>query len=327
MPELRQDIISGRWVIIATNRAKRPDMMSVTRVSTVAKEKSCPFCEGHEFLTPPELDSIRLDGSKPNEAGWRVRAVPNKYPALGKDGDLISESFYGLSSADGYHEVIIHSPDHQTGLGEQSLEQIDLILRLYRKRYQVMSEDPNIKATLVIVNHGKEAGASLEHSHSQLFAMTIVPSEIKLEYTVFDEHIKANGDCVFCDLISHEQAKAIRIVAENERFIAFCPYASRVPFETWILPKEHLGTFELSGDETIRSCSEILKKVLTDLKEGLNDPPFNYWIHTRPASQGDFHWHIEILPKLSVAAGFEMGTGIMINVVKPEDAADYLTTK
>lgn len=326
MPELRQDIISGRWVIIATNRAKRPDMMSVTRVSSVAKEKSCPFCDGHEFLTPPEIDSIRLNGSKPNEPGWQVRTVPNKYPALGQDGDLIDESFYGLKAAEGRHEVIIHSPEHLTGLGELSVEQINLILTLYRRRYQVMSEDPNIKSTLVIVNHGKEAGASLEHSHSQLFAMSMVPSEIKLEYTSFDEHIKENGDCVFCELIGHEQVTKIRIVAENDRFIAFCPYASRVPFETWILPKEHLGTFELSSDETIMSCAEILKKVLVYLKEKLNDPPFNYWIHTRPASQGDFHWHIEILPKLSVAAGFEMGTGVMINVVKPEEAADYLRT-
>ncbi len=302
-------------------------MMSIQRVSTVTKEKSCPFCEGHEILTPPEIDSIRLNGSKSDEDGWRVRAVPNKYPAFGQDGDLIEESFYGLKAADGHHEVIIHTPEHSTGLGELSVEQIDLILSLYRKRYLAMSDDPNIKSTLVIVNHGREAGASLEHSHSQLFAMPMIPTEIKLEYDSFDGHIKENGDCVFCDLITHEQTAKIRVVAENERFIAFCPYASRVPFETWILPKDHLGAFELSNDETIMSCSEILQSVLEKLKVKLNDPPFNYWIHTRPAGQGDFHWHIEILPKLSVAAGFEMGTGIMINVVKPEDAADYLRTK
>ena len=324
MPELRQDIISGRWVNIATNRAKRPDMMSLQRVNISVMEKSCPFCEGHEILTPPEIDSIRLNGSRANEGGWQVRVVPNKYPAFGDDSELINESYYGIKAANGHHEVIIHSPEHSIGLGELSVEQIDLVLTSYRQRYLAMSEDPNIKSILVIVNHGKEAGASLEHSHSQLFAMAMVPSEMKLEYDAFDKHIKENGDCVFCDLIGHERIKEIRVVAENERFIAFCPYASRVPFETWILPKDHLGTFELSNDETIMSCSKILKNVLEKLKEKLNDPPFNYWIHTRLANQGDFHWHIEILPKLSVSAGFEMGTGIMINVVKPEDAADYL---
>lgn len=327
MPELRQDIVSGRWVVIATDRAKRPENFSKQFVEKVSDIGSCPFCYGNEKMTPPEVDAIRPDGSVPDTPGWEVRVVPNKFPAFSLEPEQLSdESLYCHRQALGLHEVIIHSPDHGRELGELSARQVELVIKMYQKRYQAAIAHPQVTSVAIILNQGREAGASLEHSHTQLFGVPLIPQEIISEIAGLQRHHIESGSCAFCDMIDYEIRESKRVIAENEQFIAFCPYASRTPFEAYILPKSHLSAFELADTDTLIAFSQLLHAVLAGLKNKLNDPPYNYWLHSRPVGIDDFHWHLEIAPKLTVPGGFEMGTGLMINVVRPEDAADYLTS-
>lgn len=325
MPELRQDIVTGRWVVIATERSKRPEYFSKRRVEVVPAGGVCPFCYGNESLTPPEVDAFRPDGSVANTSGWQVRVVPNKYPAFSLSHEkIIEEPLYCHRQATGLHEVIIHSPDHGRNLGDLPVEQVEAVIKMYVKRYQAAISNYEVRYVEIIVNHGLEAGASLEHSHSQLFALPLVPKEIAAEIDGFNRHLEQGGDCIFCDVVAYETRSARRVVSENENFIAFCPYASRGPFEISIMPKKHLSAFELASPDTITGFTHIVHDVLSKLRNRLSDPPYNYWLHTRPVRVDEFHWHLEILPKLSAFGGLEIGTGVMINVVKPEEAAAFL---
>lgn len=326
MPQLRKDIISGKWSVVAVNRSMRPESFTHAHLSKSARLISdCPFCRGHESQTPPELDAVRLDASRPNTPGWDIRVVPNKYPAFTMDEvDEDDDNLYQHQSALGLHEVIIHSPHHHLSLSTMQIDEVVKVIKMYKRRYLLALKNPQVKSAVIIVNHGRQAGASIEHSHAQLFAIPMIPNLLKRESDSFSAHYLKNGDCIFCDLIQHEISVNRRIVAENSHFIAFCPYASQTPFTTWIAPKSHLKAFEVADEEVLNSCASILQRVLISINKNLHDPPYNIWLHSRPKGKDEFHWHLEIAPKLAIPAGFELGTGMTINVVQPEEAAKYL---
>jgi len=327
MPELRKDPIIGRWVIISTERGKRPSHFgqSEKRISP----KACPFCPGNESATPREIIAFRADGSKPNEPGWFVRVVSNKYPALIIEGNLDREpkGIYDRMNGIGAHEVIIETPDHNQNLVDMPLEKIKDVLWAYRERSLDLQRDPRFKYILIFKNHGQAAGASVEHSHSQLIATPIIPKRVAEELIGAKKYYDYKERCIFCDIIRQEISDRDRIIYENDSFIAFEPYASRFPFETWLMPKAHICHFVETDIDMHDELGSILKQILARLKTGLANPAYNYILHSAPlgAEYRDyFHWHIEIIPKLTKMAGFEWGTGFYINPTRPEDAAKFL---
>ncbi|HKK21778.1 MAG TPA: galactose-1-phosphate uridylyltransferase [candidate division Zixibacteria bacterium] len=327
MPELRKDPILGRWVIISTERGKRPS--SYSSVSKRVAARMCPFCPGHEDNTPPEIIAYRKPGSEPNRPGWSLRVIPNKYPALKVEGSLNREpkGLYDKMSGIGAHEVVIETPDHSKDMVDMTDEEIRDILWVYRERMIDLERDSRLKYILVFKNHGEAAGASLEHSHSQLIATPIIPKRVAEELDGSKVYYNFKERCIYCDIIRQELSDNERIVSDFDAFITFQPFAARFPFETWIAPKSHQSSYtEISSSEFI-SLARCLRDALLRLKLALNDPPFNFMIHSRPVSRECseyYHWHIEIIPKLTKVAGFEWGSGFYINPTTPEEAADYL---
>lgn len=323
MPELRLDPVTGSWVVVSTERAKRP----VHFIEGTSKRSSCAFCYGHEDETPPETLAFRPGGGPPNSPGWLVRVVPNKYPVFVPNCDDSSErSGQGLrisAPSVGGHEVVIHSPDHIKSLPDLDVQQVSLVLKAYKERYLFYKNQPQVEYVEIIVNHGKDAGASLEHSHSQLFAMPLIPPAAKAQLTGTETYARETGRCVYCDTIAQERKLGERDISENGHFFCFAPYASRLPFESWIIPIAHSPFFEQISDEETLSLAEMLIGVLGRYNELFERPSYNLFLHTTPCkSSGEgFHWHIEIIPKLSTIAGFELGTSMMINVTTPEEAA------
>ncbi|HUX88300.1 MAG TPA: galactose-1-phosphate uridylyltransferase [Chloroflexota bacterium] len=330
MPQLRQDLVTGRWVAIATERAKRPSSFSRAATMAVPPSAQCPFCLGHEAMTPPEVMAYRQPGTEPNTPGWEVRVVPNLFPAFGPANELPVESSVGpytTMTGVGVHEVLIASPEHQQDIAQLPLGQVEQIVRAYVDRYNANRDNPAIKYLLIINNHGKEAGASLEHPHSQLFGIPLVPFNVQEELEGFARYRTEKGRCVYCDILVNETAAGERVIAENDHFLVYAPFASRTPFEASILPKWHAAHFEDMSNEQRNSFADALKGLTARFFSGLNDPPFNFFIHTAPNHTGsdlDYHWHLELLPKLAIAAAFELGSGVMINVATPEAAAEFL---
>lgn len=329
MPELRRDPVTGSWVVIATERAKRPhDFARHHRAA--AGDQKCPFCEGHEAMTPPEVYAFRPEGSAPDTPGWSVRVVPNLYPAFGPaQGDLApcADGLYETLNGLGGHEVIVTSPRHSDDIPSLPLQQVALMARAYVDRYLAHKENPVVQYVHIILNYGREAGASREHPHSQLFAIPIVPELVERELVGAARYHAEHGRCVFCDILERELSSGERMVYENDRFAVFAPYASRMPFEMWLMPKAHAPRFETLSGVDLEAFAGALRQAVGRLTVGLNDPPFNYWIHTSPTRRDvddSYHWHLEIMPKLAIAAGFELGTGIMINTALPETAARFL---
>lgn len=330
MPQLRQDLVTGRWVAIATDRAKRPSSFTRAAAVPVQAGAQCPFCPGHESMTPPEVLAYRPGGGPPNGTGWDIRVVPNLYPAFGPEfGELHLEHQgpYTIMNGLGVHEVIITNPSHGEDIPELPVDDVDLMVRAWIERMEAHANNPILKYLLLINNHGKEAGASLEHPHSQLFGIPVLPPVVEEELTGIKRYREEHGRCAYCEVIVAETAARERIIFENERFLAYAPFASRTPFEAQIIPKWHTERFEDLSPDDRRGFSVALRSLLSSLKQGLNDPPFNFFIHTAPIHDGqvaDYHWHLELLPKLAIAAGFELGSGIMINVTTPEAAAEFL---
>jgi UDPglucose--hexose-1-phosphate uridylyltransferase len=327
MPELRKDPIIGRWVIISTERGKRPS--DFANVPKQKDNKLCPFCYGNEHLTPPEVYSIRDNGSKPDSPGWKLRVIPNKYPALKIEGDLNreGEGMFDRMNGVGAHEVIIETHDHQKDLVDLDTRNIENVIASFILRMKDLRKDVRFRYCLIFKNHGKDAGASLEHSPSQLIATPIVPKAVMEEMEGALQYYSYKERCIYCDITREELASNTRLVGQNENAIAIEPFAPRFPFETWILPRKHIHRFEDSDEETLYSFAALLKQTLMKLKVALNDPPFNFIIHTGPwidGSKSHYHWHMEIFPKLTRVAGFEWGTGFYINPTPPEDAAKYL---
>ncbi len=328
MPELRKDPVTGRWVIIATDRAKRPTDFVREKVE-IRGSGFCPFCHGNESKTPPEILAYRSDGSAPNAPGWTLRVVPNKFPALGIEGSLDrqGEGLYDKMNGIGAHEVIIETPDHDMTLATIPTRRVEEVLWAYRDRILDLKKDRRFKYILIFKNHGEVAGSSLEHTHSQLIALPVVPKRVLEEVDGAREYYNFKERCIFCDIIRQETENTIRVVSENPDFVALAPYAPRFPFELWIIPKVHLSAFEESQKHEFELLASILKDMLLRLDRVLDHPAYNYIIHTSPfpeSSNDYYHWHFEIMPKLTRVAGFEWGTGFYINPTPPEESAKFM---
>jgi UDPglucose--hexose-1-phosphate uridylyltransferase len=326
MPQLRKDPIVDRWVIIAGERAARPQAQP-QRVYTPESD-ACPFCAGNESMTPPPVlvlpgDACSSDGS------WSLRVVPNKYPALTEsDGSARSkDGLYDWRSATGVHEVVIETPRHIVDLASIGEKGIERILQGYRERMLYLRTDPRWQYILVYKNQGTEAGATLLHSHSQITALPIVPKGPLEEFEAARKHYASASQCIYCTIIQSERENGARIVAESEQFVVFCPFASRVAGETWIPPKRHKSSFEAGTNADLSGLAHMLHDLLKRLALRFHEPSFNYFIHGNPVLEPEnayYHWHLEILPKLQYVAGFEWGSGLFMNSLAPEDAARSL---
>ena len=310
--ELRRDYFLDRQVIIAVGRGKRPTDYKHGGAGEEDGGKACFFCPGNEHTTPPEISRIGEGGR------WVVRVFPNKFPAVKPEG---GEAADAVEPAYGYHEVVVESPEHGETVADLSVDRIAEVLEVYSRRIDYMLSDPRVKYALVFKNHGKTAGASLSHTHTQIISLPVVPELVRMEAEAAGRYSGDKGTCPICDAWKKE-SKGPRAVWEDGKTAAFAPYASRSPMEAWIMPKRHVRQLsELTGEERL-SLAEGLKLVLRRLNEGLGNPPYNMYFHVSPAD-GDLHLHAEILPRLSVWAGFEMGSGIMINTMPPETAAGF----
>ncbi|TAN62358.1 galactose-1-phosphate uridylyltransferase [bacterium] len=327
MPELRKDPIVGRWIIISTDRGKRPSEFEFS--APAPKSGFCPFCPGNESKTPVEILAYRKNNSGPNTSGWHIRVVPNKYPALKVEGELNreGEGVYDKMNGVGAHEVIIETPAHKDQLSTLSSAQFEEILWAYRDRIIDLKKDLRLKYVLIFKNHGEAAGATLEHSHSQLIALPIIPKRVAEELDGSLEYFNFKERCIFCDIIRQEIMQGIRVVSENKDFIAVTPYAPKSPFEIWVLPKAHEASFENCQKHHYENLSLIFTDVLRRMDKVLNFPPYNFILHAAPLNNGAsqyYHWHFEIMPKLTKVAGFEWGSGFYINPTPPEEAAKFL---
>ena len=328
MPELRRDPIVGRWVIIATERAQRPT--DLQRCPPAPQPALCPFCPGHEDKTPREVYVAgRLPSAPPNGPGWKVRAVPNRFPALKIEGELDrqAEGIYDRMNGIGAHEVVIETPDHGRALKDLSVAELTEVLFAFKARVLDLRNDMRFRYILLFKNHGHLAGASLDHSHSQLIALPVVPRQVIEEIEGARRHYELKERCIFCDVVGQERRDRSRLVHENDEFVVFAPYAPRSPFETWIVPKRHESNFEAEPKERLGLCAEALGTAARRLAAALGDPAYNFIIHSNPVrdpSSPSYHWHVEIMPALSQVAGFEWGSGFHINPVPPEEAAEFL---
>lgn len=328
MSELRKDPISGDWVIISPERSRRVfDFVSKIKEKEVVE---CSFCEGHENETPPEIFSLRKKGTKPDTPGWWIRVVPNKYPALKIKGkpDIEKRGIYIMMKGVGTHEVIIETPEHKKDLFSLDDNHITQVLRVYRDRIAQLLKLPYIKYALVFKNQGREAGASSRHSHSQIIATSVIPRKIQEELRGAKKYYTFNRRCIFCDVIAQELTLQKRIILENEMFLAFTPYASRFPFEICILSKQHSFGFQEISEEGLTYLTQILKDVIKAMNKTLSNPSYNYFLHLPPLKTEFlkyYHYHLEIIPRLTKLAGFEWGTGFYINPVPPEKAVIKLT--
>jgi len=333
MPEMRKNPITGDWTIIATERARRPHKPTTEDgplTTGEARDPNCFFCYGNEHTTPPEVLVYREKPDLPNSSGWSLRVVTNKFSALNLDKEFCEEQDNSLNVccyARGTAEVVIESPHHSLNTALYPEQQIELLLRAYKERYITLAEEPSIKYVTMFKNNGSPAGASLSHPHSQIIATPVVPPVIQDEVEGAKKYYKENKSCVYCDMVKNEIKDGSRIIYENDEFISFMPYASRSPFETWVMPKFHNDSYYKLTDRQLKSLSEVWKKVLYKIYIGLDNPPYNYFIHTSPVQEKTdkfYHWHMELIPKMTIMAGFELGTGMYINIAVPEQSAEYL---
>ena len=329
MSELRKDPVLGRWVIIAAERGKRPSDYPRTPPRTRTEKDVCPFCPGNEALTPPEICVFPPEENPTQSSGWSIRVVPNKYPAVVNEGEPVPkvEGLYERIIGTGSHEVIIETPDHNRTLSTQTEKQVEAIFRSYRDRILDLKKDRRFKFALVFKNHGRDAGATLEHTHSQLITLPIIPPDVVAEIEKAEEYYRKNRRCIYCDLIQQELTARIRVISENEAFLCIAPYAARFPFETCILPKGHYPRFEDMRGEDFSSLARILRETLYCQDKILDRPDYNYLIRSAPFDAKGLdpccHWYMDIIPRLTHVAGFERGTGVYINPTAPEEAARF----
>lgn len=329
MSVLRYDVTTNDWVIFTPERTRRPHDFQKTAAALPPSEALCPFCPGNERLTGPEIYALR-GNSAPNTPGWIVRVVPNKFPAMRieEDHHRHEEGFlFRFMGGCGAHEVIIETPEHDRIVATQTVEHVEFVLRTLQLRHNDLVRDLRFQTIVIFKNHGEGAGASLRHPHWQLIATPVVPRTLRLKHTVATDYFDRTGDCLYCVLLEEELHSGQRVVAENDHYAAIMPYASHVPFETWILPKVHQSSFGQVEPARFRPLADILKILLAKFYAGLENPDFNLTINTAPRGDEDkkyFLWHMEIVPRLIKPAGFEMGSGMAINTVLPENAAEFL---
>lgn len=337
--ELRQDIVSGDWVVIATGRAKKPHNFKSKPATFSQPKKSCPFenpqATGHgqpilEYFKSQSSDFPRGNASG-NSDDWFLQVIPNKYPAFTTKG--VCQIFdkvgpYTMTNGYGFHELFVLRDHNRYSLSLYSKEELAELIRAYHERYIALAQENCIQYITIFHNHGREAGSSLAHPHSQLIAMPVIPPDVAGSLNGSKRHFHETGHCVHCLMIEFEKQDGKRIIFENNNFVVFAPFVSRSAFEMRIFPKKHQSSFAfLTDKEEKLQLAEALRAALVKLYKGINDPAYNFFIHTSPVGSDEFdhyHWHIEIVPKTSIWAGFELGTGIEISAITPEDAAKFL---
>ncbi|MCM8811760.1 MAG: galactose-1-phosphate uridylyltransferase [Candidatus Omnitrophica bacterium] len=322
MAEIRRDQSTHRWVIISTDNPMDPEDFEPGQKKT--RIDSCPFCPGNESMTPGDIFSIPS-----KTGGWQLRVFPNKFPALRIEGELnkTGTGIYDMMNGIGAHEVIVETPDHAKDLVDLLPDEMDLVIRAYRDRIRDLRRDSRFRYILVFKNEGAPAGASVSHSHSQLIALPIIPKRVSEEIWYADAHFEQTRRCIFCDTIQQELREKTRVVLETPQILVYAPYASRFPFELWVLPKEHLAHFADSPEPLLLEAGDALRKTLEKLRTLLRHPSYNFLIHTSPLAAptpAGYHWHIELMPRLTHVAGFEWGSGFYINPTPPESAARFL---
>ncbi len=341
MPELRKDPIVDRWVIIATERARRPLEYQPDREQP-RTGGFCPFCPANEDKTPRAVlvyhdlpGQVAATGAgvvqtAAEKRPWTLRVVPNKFPALMIEGDLdrAADGIYDKMNGIGAHEVVIETPRHDATFAELSPAEVEAVLWAFRDRIVDLSRDTRFRYIMVFKNHGSAAGASLEHSHSQLIALPLVPRHVSEELAGARRHFELKERCIFCDIIRQDVADGRRLIYENAGFVVLAPYAPRFPFETWVLPKTHGAHFEEAPRAQLTLLADAMRVTLRKLNVALDNPPYNFIMHNAPASERGappyYHWHFQIMPTLTKVAGFELGSGFYINPTPPEDAAAFL---
>ena len=320
MPKLRQNIVTGDWVVISPERSKRPEDYVAASGPKRGIPADCPFCVQNDIAYPTRVKDAETDN---------IYVITNKYPAFVKEDSIISEGdeFYQDTKSIGAHEVIIVK-QHDQEVFEDGKEIINELIGVYKSRYLHYDQDPVNEYTMIIHNHGPEAGASIEHPHSQLFSSAIMPCYVQKELEGSQKYFTENQKCVFCEMTRVEKQNGHRLVYENDGFVVFTFFAARFPFEMWVLPKRHASNFERISPELQEQLAEALHEAISKLNKALNFPPFNYWIHTTPHHSEEavdyYHWHIEIAPRVSKFGGYELGSGVIIDVVSPEVAAEFL---
>lgn len=326
MPEIRQNLITRQWVIVAAERARRPDEFQSPesqRKQLPLHDPSCPFCAGNEAMTPSETYRFPMTGA------WQVRAFPNKFAALAAEGNLVRriDGLKRTISGVGVHEVIVESPSHNTTLALMTDADVESVIAACLDRYSKVFADHRVEAVTLFKNHGAAAGTSLVHPHMQLIGTPVIPTEVRerLEWALrfYDD----NGACIFCATLDSELRDQTRLIAENKHFVAFIPFAALSPFHMWIYPRRHCASFGYITHDEISSLARILRTVQRKLYYGLNDPDFNLVLRTAPKESNHiryYHWYVSIVPRITKAAGFELGSGMFINVSPPEKSAEFL---
>lgn len=325
-PEFRQNPITKEWVIIATGRAKRPDQFLPKEKAKAlpAYVPTCPFCPGNERLTPPETFRIPTDGT------WLVRSVPNKFSALDMDGDYkrAVEGLKRAATAIGKHEVLVETPDHSLTTALLPTAQVQRILEAYKQRYlDLVQQDSRIQLVTIFKNHGASAGTSLEHPHSQLIATPIISPQVRFRMEEAMRYFDECGECIFCRLLEDELKEGTRIIAANEHFVTYVPYAELSPFAFMIFPRRHMAAFAEINEAELGTLAHTLRDGMRRIYYGLGNPDFNYSIRTAPCENRYvryYHWYISVIPRLTKVAGFELGSGFFINVTLPEQNAEFL---
>lgn len=322
--QLRQDIVSGDWVVIAIGRAKRPDAFA--NIERVKDEKGIEGCLFEDPVASGQEKDVLIYTN--GDGDWSLRVFPNKFPAVSRSvsAKMISDGPYSLMSGSGFHEIVV-TRDHFKHIALMNVLEIAEVFDAFQDRYLELMNKKNVNYIAIFHNHGKEVGASITHPHSQIMAIPVVAPYVKLELDGAEAYHKSNKHCAYCVMVEHESETGERVVFENEEFIAFCPFASRSAFEVWVLPKKHSPYFERITDTQKIKLAEVFGKGLGAIYKALNDPPYNFYLHTSPCDGSDyphFHWHIEILPHTATWAGFELETGIEISTIQPEVAAEFL---
>ena len=327
MPELRQNFFTKEWVIIATERAKRPEELASRQAPRRPAEfvENCPFCPGNESKTPPEIFRIPPEGN----GSWQVRVIPNKFAALSRELQPVRTIQRSRRSLAGFgvHDVIVETTNHAHTTALMPETYVANVLRAYKARYDALSLDSRIAQITIFKNHGADAGTSLEHPHSQLVASPVISHQVRERLEEALRHYDEYGECMFCQMIEEELGEQSRIVIRSDHFVAMEPFASPTPFATYIFPRRHMAGFSDIGGNEISDLARVLRTVMAKLYHGLHDPDFNYTIRSAPIEALGvkyFHWYVSVIPRLTRVAGFELGSGMFINTVLPEAAAEFL---
>ena len=341
MSEIRYDPIRRTWVAISTRRDLRPDHFVTTGpFDPAGKPETCPFCPGREGMTPPEIMSLREEEDTADEPGWRIRVVPNKYPAFSEDVPfpLVERGLHRTAPGFGLHEIVVETPDHNLQIPDLPVAVLTDVLGVFRRRIRNLKEDGRYRTVIVFKNHGRDAGASLPHSHSQIIGLPLVPEGVRRELEAFRERYENTSRCLMCAMMDQERIEGDRVILEREGVLAFAPYASGFPFQIRVVHGNHEADFAHADDDDLRSFASVLREALCRLRDALDDPPYNLILNSVPfpdPGEGDdretwgdtaqyYHWYVDIVPRLTRMAGFELKTGIMINPTAPEEGAEML---